>query len=82
MRKVLTAMLAALLSCTLLSAQDNEFEYLDTLKVSSIFKLNDYWMVGVEYGASFVGQRFVPKFSQERLFVPGYYGVTLTKYSK
>ena len=82
MRRTLLVILSALLSCSLLSAQDSEFEYLDTLSVGQIFKLNDYWMVGVEYGASFVGQRFVPKFSQDRLFVPGYYGVTVTKYNK
>ena len=82
MKRTLLVILSAILSCAALNAQEYTDAYLDTVKVGSIFKLNDYWMVGVEYGTSFVRQRFVPRFSQETMMVPGYYGVTLTKYSK
>jgi hypothetical protein len=82
MKRTLLVIFSAILSCAALNAQEYTDAYLDTVKVGSIFKLNDYWMVGVEYGTSFVRQRFVPRFSQETMMVPGYYGVTLTKYSK
>ena len=92
MKRTLLIILLSTICCTFIRAQAPESakpepftytdEYLDTVKVSSIFKLNDYWMIGVEYGTSFVRQRFVPKFSQESMMVPGYYGITLTKYSK
>ena len=62
MKRLIYTILLLALSCALSRAQDNplpdHFEYtdsyLDTVKVSNIFKLNDYWMVGVEYGVSFV----------------------------
>ena len=90
MKRLIYTVLLLLFCCAVSRAQDAPLpdhfeytdEYLDTAKVSNIFKLNDYWMVGVEYGVSFVRQQFVPKFSQETMMVPGYYGVTLTKYSK
>ena len=78
MRKTLTIIFLAVFSCALVRAQERPEPvtytdaYLDTVKVSSIFKLNDYWMVGVEYGTSFVRQRFVPKFSQETMMIPDY----------
>lgn len=92
MRRLLYIFLLASSLCALCRAQEEtdalpdpfEYtdEYLDTVKINNIFKLNDYLMVGVEYGVSFVRQQFVPKFSQETMMVPGHYGITLTKYSK
>jgi len=44
--------------------------------------LNDYVLVGFEYGGSYVSQIFNPKFRQEKFIIPEYYGVTITKYCK
>lgn len=56
--------------------------YLDTVKVGRVFKLNDYTMIGVEYGASASRMQFNPTKTQTNLFVPGTFGVFLLKYGK
>ena len=56
--------------------------YLDTVKVSNYFQLNDYLMIGVEYGATYAQQIFNPVYNQSPFITPGYMGVTVTKYSK
>ena len=68
---------ALLLTCAVLaSAQDLR----DSLKKA--FSINDYTLVGVEYGASLSRMQFNPSKTQTNLFVPGTYGVFLLKYGK
>lgn len=57
-------------------------EYLDTVKVRNVFLLNDYSMIGLEYGASYARQIFIPKYGQKSILLPGYYGITFTRYCK
>lgn len=56
--------------------------FLDTVNVKKAFVLNDYVMVGVHYGVNFSSQIFNPSYSQQFRFVPGYYGITVSKYGK
>ncbi len=68
---------ALLLTCAVLaSAQDLR----DSLKKA--FSINDYTLVGVEYGASLSRMQFNPSKTQTNLFVPNTYGVFLLKYGK
>lgn len=57
-------------------------EYLDTVKVDKELVINDYVMVGVEYGGGASRQLFNPPYLQDNLWSLGYYGVSVTKYSK
>ena len=52
----------------------------DTLK--KVFSLNDYTMVGVEYGASLSRMQFNPSKTQGNLFVPNTFGIYVLKYGK
>ncbi len=54
----------------------------DSILLDSKFLLNDYFMVGVEGGASLSRMSFNPSQSQTSLFVPGTYGIFLTHYEK
>ena len=74
---IFTALLAAL-PCGRALAQD--VDPADTLK--KVFFLNDYTMIGVEYGASVSRMQFNPSKTQGNLFVPQTMGVYLTKYGK
>ena len=38
--------------------------YLDTVKVDRVFEINDYSMIGVEYGVSFNRMTFNPPYTQ------------------
>lgn len=56
--------------------------YLDTVKISRVFELNDYSLIGVEYGVSFNRMLFNPTFTQSTLFVPNTFGIFYTRYGK
>ncbi|MCQ2131159.1 MAG: PorT family protein [Bacteroidales bacterium] len=57
-------------------------EYLDTVKVDKELVINDYVMVGVEYGGGVSRQLFNPPYLQDNLWSMDYYGISITKYSK
>ena len=57
-------------------------EYLDTVKIEYTKKLNDYSMIGFNYGVTFTGMQFSPSHSQTRDLVPGHYALTFTHYEK
>ena len=56
--------------------------YLDTVDVSRKLPLNDYTMIGFEYGVSRNSQMFTPAFRSKPVFFPDYFGVTFTRYGK
>lgn len=57
-------------------------EYLDTVNVDNRLVLNDYPMIGFEYGVSRNSQLFTPAFRQNPVFFPEYFGITYTQYGK
>lgn len=57
-------------------------EYLDTASVKKAFVLNDYSMIGVEYGVSFCRMTFNPSQTQGTLFVPNTFGIFYSRYGK
>lgn len=56
--------------------------YLDTVKVDRVFEINDYSLVGVEYGVSFSRMSFNPAQTQTTLFAPNTFGIFYTRYGK
>ncbi len=56
--------------------------YLDTVTVERVFKLNDYSLLGVEYGVSFSRMSFNPPQTQTNLFSPNTFGIFYTRYGK
>jgi len=56
--------------------------FLDTVQVNHALELNDYALLGFEYGAGWSSQLFNPSYKQTKQFNGGYYGVTVTKYGK
>ena len=90
MRNIVKSLMAAalLLPSYILPAQESqdmpEFtdSYLDTVKVEKVFRLNDYSMIGVEYGASVSRMQFNPTKNQTNLFVPNTFGIFVLKYGK
>ena len=74
--KILSALFILVLSATCLQAQDPR----DSLK--KVFSLNDYTMVGVEYGASASKMQFNPSKTQTYMIAPGTFGVFVMKYGK
>jgi len=56
--------------------------YLDTVQVKKKFMINDYSLLGVQYGASLSMTSFNPSEKQSMLFNPRYFGITYTKYGK
>ena len=57
-------------------------EFLDTVNVNKSLKLNDYSMIGFNYGVGRAQTMFNPKKTQGSLTIPAYYGITFTKYGK
>lgn len=57
-------------------------EYLDTVNIKKVFKLNNYSMIGFEYGASMGIGRFSPSYNHKMTIQPIYTGVTFTHYQK
>ena len=57
-------------------------EQLDTINVKKKLSINDYVMVGVQYGAGLSQVMWNPTQKQEMVFTPINFGVTFTKYQK
>ncbi|MGM9735930.1 MAG: porin family protein [Candidatus Cryptobacteroides sp.] len=56
--------------------------YLDTVMVSKKGSINDYSLIGVQYGVGLSQVIWNPSQKQEMVFVPYNFGVTYTKYGK
>ena len=90
MRKLLAALAILLCSSALpLFAQNDEIEYsaefLDTLDLTryGYDSINDYSMIGVNYGVTFSGVYFNPyKMGSDIIFNPTYFSVMYTHYEK
>ena len=71
-----------------LSAQEKDLEarwtdeFLDTVQVKKTLKLNDYSMIGVQYGAGLSQVIWNPVQKQNLVFMPYNFGVTFTTYGK
>lgn len=57
-------------------------EFLDTVQVQKKLKLNDYSLLGVQYGAGLSQVMWNPSQNQDMIFVPMNIGVTYTIYGK
>lgn len=57
-------------------------EYLDTVVIKKKLKLNDYSLVGVQYGATLSQMMWNPSQNQKMLLLPVNFGVTYTLYGK
>ena len=57
-------------------------EYLDTIKIHKKLVLNDYSMIGVQYGVGLSRVSWNPTQKQDMLFMPMNVGVFYTKYGK
>ena len=57
-------------------------EQLDTINVKKKLTINDYMMVGVQYGAGLSQVMWNPSQKQDMVFTPLNFGVTFTKYQK
>ena len=76
MKKIKLVLLILVLSASCLQAQSPK----DSLK--KVFSLNDYTLVGVEYGASASKMQFNPSKTQTYMIAPGTFGVFVMKYGK
>lgn len=71
-----------------LSAQEKDLEarwtdeFLDTVQVKKTLKLNDYSMIGVQYGVGLSQVIWNPVQKQNLVFMPYNFGVTFTTYGK
>ena len=79
MKKLL---LFIILSTAALAAQAQTNEALDTINIRKELKLNDYAMVGVQYGVGLSQVMWNPSQKQDFVFIPYNFGVTFTKYGK
>ncbi len=57
-------------------------EYLDSAYVSKKTVINNYSMIGVEYGTTLVGSTFTPTRDTKAFIQPGQFGVLFTHYEK
>ncbi len=57
-------------------------EFLDTLTIRKALVVNDYSLIGVQYGAGLSQVMWNPRQEQSMLFVPVNVGVTYTKYGQ
>ncbi len=57
-------------------------DFLDTVKLDKKFMLNDYTLIGVEYGVSQRSMLFTPSFNRKPIRFPDFYGITYTRYGK
>lgn len=57
-------------------------EYLDTLNVRKALVVNDYSLIGVQYGVGLSRVMWNPPQEQSMLFVPVNFGITYTKYGQ
>ena len=86
MKKVIL-IIALLATCVLLRAQKDSLmytaEYLDTVNVKRAMGINDYHMIGVNYGVTFSTVYFNPtKMGANFRFQPTYFSVMYTHYEK
>ncbi len=56
--------------------------YLDTLVVRKALVVNDYSLIGIQYGAGLSQVMWNPRQEQSMLFVPVNFGITYTKYGQ
>lgn len=86
MKKIITAIICLLAALPSFAQQRDTLlypdSYLDTVQVAKQFKINDYYMVGVEYGASWNDVLFNPATTTSRTMRPGYYGIFFSHYEK
>lgn len=93
MRKLLTILLILVFSNayaqTLEKAELKTFqadtltnEYLDTLNVRKALVVNDYSLIGVQYGVGLSQVMWNPPQEQSMLFIPVNFGVTYTRYGQ
>ena len=88
MKKIISYIIPLLLliSPAVLTAQENELkytdEYLDSVKINKKVKVNNYSLIGVQYGVSLNRMNFSPRMEQSSFFIPEYYGFTYTKYGR
>jgi len=59
-----------------------EFDPVDTLSLRKIFKLNNYSMVGIEYGPAMHMMQFTPEYNNKSFMTPVYMGITFSRYYK
>lgn len=57
-------------------------EFLDSLKIEKDFRINDYQLLGVQYGVGLSQVFWNPKKEQSMMFVPVNIGITWTRYGK
>ncbi len=62
--------------------QEYTKEFLDTVNISKQLLINDYSLLGVQYGPAFNRMAFNPVKKQGTLMTPANFGVTYTKYGK
>ena len=55
---------------------------LDSIDVKKKLMINDYTMVGVQYGAGLSRVNWNPRIEQDMVFIPVNFGVTYTRYGK
>ena len=92
MRKYLICIFLSAFATTMAQAQEPEpvvevtdsltDTYLDTVKVERALKINDYSMIGVNFGAGRAQTAFNPAKSQQVAINAKYFGITYTKYGK
>ncbi|MCD8207965.1 MAG: PorT family protein [Bacteroidales bacterium] len=57
-------------------------EFLDTVQIKKKFIINDYTMIGFQYGVGLNRMAFNPSMGQSWLFTPTNIGITYTRYGK
>ena len=85
MRRILLVMALFLCSISVFAQNDTlvlSDEYLDTVKIKGKTILNDYSMIGFNYGVSFNNMSFSPSKHQNFLFSKDYFSIMYTKYMK
>ena len=75
-KKITAVLLITFLTSAMTWAQDPK----DSLK--RVFSLNDYTIIGAEYGASVSRMQFNPSKTQTYMFAPNTFGVFVLKYGK
>lgn len=79
MKKIILLLIVSAVAFTMHAQTD---EALDTINVRKELKLNDYAMVGFQYGAGLSQVMWNPTQKQDFVFIPYNVGVTFTKYGK
>lgn len=86
--KRLFIIVLSIFSFLALNAQEKDLEskwtdeFLDTVQVKKSLKLNDYSMIGIQYGAGLSQVLWNPVQKQNFVFMPYNFGVTYTTYGK